>query len=250
LKKNKQPTPCILFDARRLNIQHNLINAEVLGSKANSNQDLIDPEWTLLVPQRSRYMKCLLGACTAIPLQQGNLLTAGHCIRAEHLPGTVLDANHIAAAVWVKAKLIAADGCDSQQIQLNSEQLWTGIKLLNGQFKTDGPDWALLSSVHNLPAYRLAEQAPGIGETCHISGYPLGLSLRHVASGEVIPPIRENEHFFWLNCQISNGVSGAPVSNQMGELVGIACGNTTTDDGMYTRVQKIPEELKHRCRVG
>ncbi|MCF6226653.1 MAG: serine protease, partial [Xanthomonadales bacterium] len=219
-----------------------LVKAEVLGSLSGYSAHPQADEWTLLLPQRSRYTKSQSGACTAVPLRNGGLLTAGHCIRSEWLPGSVLHDGYIAAVVWEQVELVASDGANFTSF--NPENLWQSVSLIAGRFKPDGPDWALLSSDHDLPGYEITEHNPRIGDTCHINGYPLGLSLRHAASAKVIKPLRETEHFFWLNCQVSNGVSGAPVCNNKGLLAGIVAGETTTENGIYTRVQKIPKEAK------
>lgn len=219
-----------------------MVQTEVLGSLSGYSSHLQANEWTLLVSQRARYPKFQSGACSAAPLKNGGLLTAGHCIRSEWLPGSVLHEGFLAALVWDQTSIVSLD--DVSFLQLNKEKLWQTLELTAGRFKPDGPDWALLSSGHDLPGYAIAKNSPNIGDTCHISGYPLGLSRRHVATSKVIQPLRETEHFFWLNCRISNGVSGAPVCNTKGLLTGIVAGETTTENGVFTRVQKVPIEAK------
>ena len=218
-----------------------LVAAELLGSLSAFSEHQDRNEWTLLLPQRSRYISYKSGACSAAPLKDGGLLTAGHCIRSESLPGSVLNAGFIAATVWQQTKTLKLDG--QTFIEINTEKFWQPVELISGRFQADGPDWALLSSTHNLPGYEIANVNPIIGDSCHIIGYPLGLSLREVATGKIVEPIRESADFFWLDCRISNGVSGAPVIDTNNKLLGIVAGETTTDSGIFTRVQLIPEEV-------
>ncbi len=236
-------TVCLLFDSRRLvgGAKDKLVRAEVLSCLSGYSLHPQANEWTLLLPQRSLYPKFQNGACSAAALKGGGLLTAGHCIRSESLPGSVLHSGFIAAAVWEQGEVVAADG--ETFIKLNKEKLWQPLELIAGHFKPDGPDWALLASAHDLPGYEIAKDDPVVGELCNISGYPLGLSLRHVATAKVIQPLRESEHFFWLDCRVNNGVSGAPVCNGDNQLVGIVVGETTTDEGVFARVQKVPGEV-------
>lgn len=237
-------TVCLLFDSRRLicGAKDKLIRTEFLSCLSGYSRHPQADEWTLLLPQRSRYPKFQSGACSAAPLKGGGLLTAGHCIRSESLPGSVLHNGFVAATVWEQTEVVAVDG--ETFIKFNKDRLWQPLELIAGRFKPDGPDWALLSSDHDLPGYTIAEHEPRIGDICHISGYPLGLSLRHVATAKVIQTLRESEHFFWLDCRVVNGVSGAPVCNAENQLLGIVAGETTTDEGVYARVQKVPPEAK------
>ncbi len=225
----------LLVDSRRLvKIDDGwLVNAQTADSLAE--------KWSLSLAQRSRYQNHQSGTCSAIPIKNGGLLTAGHCIRSEWLPGSVLDVGHITATVWQQTQISTVDG--QPMLKLAAGKTWQSVKLIAGKFKANGPDWALLESTHNLPAYEIASSTPRVGSNCQISGYPLGLSLRHVSYGKVIQPLRESEHFFWLDCRVSNGVSGAPVIGSNKQLVGIVCGETTTDNGIYTRVQKVPEQV-------
>jgi len=232
-----------LVDSRRISsrVGGGFIRTELLSSLSGCIYHPQADEWTLLLPHRSRYPKFQSGACSGAPLKGGGLLTAGHCIRSESLPGSVLHNGFIAAAIWEQTEIVEADG--ETFIKLPKDKLWQPLELVAGRFKPDGPDWALLSSDHDLPGYTIAEHEPRIGGICHIYGYPLGLSLRHVATAKVIQPLRESKHFFWLDCRVNNGVSGAPVCNGDKQLVGIVAGETTTDEGIFARVQKVPEEV-------
>ncbi len=218
-----------------------MVNTQPAGSSVGSASNIPVDEWSLPLAQRSRYQNHQSGTCSAVPLKNGGLLTAGHCIRSEWLPGSVLEAGNIAATIWQQTEAISING--QSRLKLETDKTWQAIELIAGQFKTAGPDWALLASNHNLPGYVVADDAPEIGATCHISAYPLGQSLRHVASAKVIKPLRESEHFYWLDCRVNNGVSGAPVVNNQQQLVGIVCGETTVSTGTFTRVQKIPNEV-------
>lgn len=234
---------CLLIDCRRLTQINDvwMVNTQYASSVVGSVSEIPLDEWTLSLAQRNRYQNHQSGTCSAIPLKNGGLLTAGHCIRSEWLPGSVLDAGHITATVWKQIKTQQIDG--QPMLKLDAEKTWQSVELVAGKFKTNGPDWALLKSNHNLPGYEIASHSPQVDTHCYITGYPLGLSLREVASGKVIQPMRESEHFFWLDCRVSNGVSGAPVVDKNKQLVGIVCGETTTDNGIYTRVQKTPKEV-------
>ena len=229
---------CLLFDNRRLcgRLDKLVVAGELARTQGDETGQL--PEYTLLLPQRNPYPTYRSGICSAAPLANGGLLTAGHCIQSEWLPGSVLEAGNIAATVWKGTQVSGSN--EQPMVNLAAQQTWLTVSLIAGAFKANGPDWALLSSSHNLPGYKLARSTPKLGASCTITGYPQGLSLRHVATAKVIKPLRESPHFFWLACRVSNGVSGAPVTNTNNHLVGIVCGETTTANGIYTRVQKLP----------
>ncbi len=237
------PLACLLADSRRVaKVDGNyLFLSHELDSFARHSRDEQADKRSLSIPQSSRYQNYHSGTCSAIPLKNGGLLTAGHCIRSEWLPGSVLDADHITATVWEQTEILHIDG--QPILKLDAERTWQSVELIAGKFKANGPDWALLKSNHNLPGYEIAPLSPKVGTHCYIIGYPLGLSLRKVIDGKVIQPMRECEHFFWLDCRVSNGVSGAPVLDKDKRLVGIVCGETTIDNGIYTRVQKPPEQV-------
>ena len=93
-----------------------------------------------------------------------------------------------------------------------------------------------------LPFLTMAKGPPAAGATVRVLGYPIKDTLI-ITEGIVAAPfavVSEKERML-LNCAIVNGMSGGPVLDGAGRVVGMASGSVRTMDGIH--LSALSEEL-------
>ena len=89
----------------------------------------------------------------------------------------------------------------------------------------------------NYPALQLAARSPKSGEVVRAMGYPSKETLV-ITEGLVsaaVGTVQDRERML-VTCEIVNGMSGGPLFNEFGEVIGMASGSVRTMDGIHLSV--------------
>ena len=148
--------------------------------------------------------------------------------------GLVVTAAHVVdKAAWVNAVLPGGEEVLCTVESCNTDEDLALLRLPAGQY----------------PALPLADQAPGGGAVLRAMGYPIRDTLL-ITEGLVACPVgkvNEKERML-VTCDLVNGMSGGPILDRFGQVVGVASGSVRTMSGVHLSV--LPGVLMETVQQG